>query len=518
MPFVSYPLETTVADSPDALRQTLEVLREARIGKQPHPVAVISGGSVSGYAAALKLAALGFNVIVAEQRAHYSRMNMIGLAESAVFSLASLAPDGALLKALIQDRLVTPSRLKLLHQHGVDSRERVDRRYIDWLIPARRLPVRIPILQASPKHDSYRQDLAGHGDLPAARTRCRAAYLDLAWPQNNPRIASAAPEAWKITDITALSGNALVHGLILDIEHGLNRYCAKHPRIHIVHRAVSLAMTGVGHLARFVPTFLSDACEAHSSVTPDFPIDLICIAEGVGSANAAAVGTALPDVRLDEYWDSTLFIGSAVADCKVGVAILDADRRLTPRTAVTVFLKHRRQTVCFFAHFTAYDATTRHAVDFDCARMASRNRGMAIARERMSREGCTGTLREDGPQIDLGPVDIHIKSAKRPLRANAILIGDAATSGSPVGGSGASLAISAFPVAIARLVSHPLFRETHPKARRVLERAYRRDIADIAECRHDLARTEMRATGGYTKEVGTQIIRHLMHLRFDTPQ
>jgi hypothetical protein len=65
-----FPLKTTVDATPAAVRAlfTKFQLDKAASGK---PVAVVSGGSVSGYATALALAKKGFSVLVVEKRDGY---------------------------------------------------------------------------------------------------------------------------------------------------------------------------------------------------------------------------------------------------------------------------------------------------------------------------------------------------------------------------------------------------------------------------------------------------------------
>jgi len=123
-------------------------------------------------------------------------------------------------------------------------------------------------------------------------------------------------------------------------------------------------------------------------------------------------------------------------------------------------------------------------------------------------------VNKDTRQFDSGEIDVQLLRAKVPVKGNVVLVGDAVASGSPAGGYGASLSLSAYPEAVERLVSHPLFQGSNGVIPEELQKAYNKDVSSIAEVRHGNPNDIMRSIGAYTPDTGANVGRQIAKARF----
>lgn len=224
-------------------------------------VALVSGGSISGYATALKLRNRGFEVIVSEKRSAYTRENSFILKKEAFFSLANLSPDGSLLRSLLQEQLLDVHTTNIVKKD--DARSPLDlvakpntaARFIAWF--------------------SNKQDLrAGALLVPkkVANHQAEAGHLDLAWPNQEP-LQSVKAQDWRYDDLSSMGSENLGLAQFRNLEKGLNAHCVKQAGIHVLNAEVSVQKMQ-GDVPRYAPSFgVSDADQA---LQPQFPFDLYC--------------------------------------------------------------------------------------------------------------------------------------------------------------------------------------------------------------------------------------------------
>lgn len=103
-------------------------------------------------------------------------------------------------------------------------------------------------------------------------------------------------------------------------------------------------------------------------------------------------------------------------------------------------------------------------------------------------------------------IDVNLKRAAKPIDGNLIVIGDAAGSGSPAGAFGGSLALSAYPEAVERLVSHPDFN--HPEKHKAAQRVFEAGVAQIVKIRHHEPSKIMNSLGFYAPGVYQQQLKN----------
>lgn len=511
-----FPLKTTIDATPHAVRALFSRLQADKValGK---PVAVVSGGSISGYATALALAKKGFNVLVVEKRDGYSRQNVFSLKQDAMFSLARLAPDlpaapaaagaqpaGGLLRTMRDKQLLTVAKGRIERAgNRLNAGLQRHHRFMEWVVSSHGLPAVIPQIRRASGGVSAWLDVAEPtkaGGAGAKDTTVPTRHLDPAWPDHLP-VGAVKPDDWRLGDPDGMNGDNLVFSQVMDLEKGLNDYCAAQPGIEILHAEVHLQDSGAGN-DRFVPV-LKIAGEA---VHPEFAVDLICVAEGSRSPNRDAIGGAPAQIDPNENWHQGNYIHTAKdAPHPGGFEMLDVAHDPLALT-VTQYIEQGHQSL---ANISVY-APTR-AKPGEAATRAK----LESAQAHIDAGGATALrINEDTRQFDSGEIDVKLLRAKVPVKGNVVLVGDAVASGSPAGGYGASLALSAYPEAVERLVSHPLFQGTNGAIPKQLQETYHRDVSSIAEVRHGRPTDIMRSIGAYTSETGANLARQIAKARF----
>lgn len=510
-----YPLNVTVAASAAAVRA---VFAEFKADKEASgkPVAVVLGGSISGYATALALAKNNFNVLVVEKRQGYGRQNVFSLKQDAIFSLARLAPDrqaapgaapsGGLLRTMLENKLLTTDRNKIERTgKGLERMPQKQHRFMNWLVPTDGLPSRIPQMKRKTEGisayldvDEARADAdTGWASTPASG---RADYLDPAWPDKQA-VSAANPDDWRLGDVKGMSADNLVFSQVMDLEKGLHDYCAGQPGIRIVRGEVELRDNGAG-TDTFVPLVLIGG----ESVQPDFPVDLICVAEGARSPNREVIGGKPAQIDPNESWRQGNYVQTGhAAPQPSGFEMVDAGHDPLALT-VTQYIEQANQSLVNISVYAPADSKS--------GEKATRAK-LEQAQEHLVAGGATSLqVDEDTRQFDSGEIDVKLLRAKVAVKGNVVLVGDAVASGSPAGGYGASLSLSAYPEAVERLVTNPLFRGSNGAVPKQLQEAYRKDVANIAEVRHGRPNDIMRGIGAYSAETGEQVGQQIAKARF----
>ncbi|MFM0069258.1 FAD-dependent oxidoreductase [Paraburkholderia aspalathi] len=506
-------MKTTVDATPAAVHALFTKFQadKAESGK---PVAVVSGGSISGYATALALKEKGFNVLVVEKREDYRRQNVFSLKQDAIFSLARLAPDlpatageehaTGLLRAMRDKKLLTVAKNKV-ERDGMELKLKLHRqhRFMDWVVPSKELPSMIPQMKRTGGGVSAYLDAAEPHpprDVDARDTTIRAAHLDPAWPDHQ-LVGAVKPDDWQLGDPKEMNADNLVFSQVMDLEKGLNDYCAT-PQVGINILRADVQLQNGGTDDRFVPILKV----GDELVHPDFPVDLICVAEGSRSPNRLAIGGDPAEIDPNESWHQGNYIETAKDTPKPGgFEIVEVGHNPLALT-VTQYIEQGHQSL---TNISVY-APTNNKPGETAARAKLEN-----AQAHIEAGGATALrVNEDTRQFDSGEIDVKLLRAKVPVKGNVVLVGDAVASGSPAGGYGASLSLSAYPEAIGRLVSHPLFQGSNGVLPKELQDAYSKDVSDIAEVRHGRPNDSMRSIGIYAPATGANVGRQIAKARF----
>ncbi|MES2207454.1 MAG: hypothetical protein V4525_11770 [Pseudomonadota bacterium] len=441
-------IQTNIISAAEALYQVMCDLNAERqqTGKR---IAIVSGGSVSGYSAALMLVAEGFNVILAEKRMRSTRDNVISLKQEALYMLAKLSPNGSLLRELYAKKLITP------HQRAIEDQEGLLRIYdeptntlLSWLAST---SVQVP-------KDS-----------------------DAAQP---PQFNNWNPE-WS----SKTYRKNLAHAQIADLEEGLNHYCVNVPGLRIIRSNIQLLPPTKGSTL-FIPEFYFEEAK-HSCLRPDFPIDLICIAEGANSQSRKIIGGEWPVVDPNENWWYGNYMGAP--DSLGGFQNFTI---IPAGNIATLYIEKEEKSL---ANIGVYFQDSENAENINVKHQAAQKYLLAA--------GSPLNIHQQNRDFDSGPISILLRRARSPIKGNVVLVGDAAASGSPVGGLGASLAMSAYPAALQRLVRDQRFwlDSTNTESNMPVIN-YLTDLANIADIFHARAAESMGAVGLYSEKTRQELL------------
>lgn len=441
-----------------------------RFRDEGKPVAVVSGGSLSGYAVALQLKQKGFNVLVAEARSTYTRQNIVALKEEAIYTLAKLSPDGKLLGDLLQAHQLSPRQTRIVEEGDqLVQRQTPEHRLLDWLMPGdpgKALPPHIPVRPDKPRQPSPGLDV----ELPNQPARGTEAnefgpherepleHLDLAWPQHEV-LDSVKPEAWHYGNLDQVSNTTLAIGQIRDLEVGLNRYCADTAGIQIVNARVSLSGEGDGDI-KTTQLRLSGG----EVVVPHAPPTLICLAEGKGPNTMDF--SEQKTITTSEAWFQRNF--RVEADIKSGSSLVVDPKRPDKLPVVPIRINREHDSVINLAHYANRDEN--ESAEQVWARTATRTQDVLRAAGSHA-DADDESIRE----FQSNRIDVDWRRSSVMAKGNVVLVGDAAGTGSPIAGAGGSLAMSAYPEIIDRLVSHPEFHTA--EGREKANAAYNEDAA-----------------------------------------
>ncbi|AKC69765.1 hypothetical protein [Pandoraea oxalativorans] len=511
-----FPLISTVDATPAAV-QALLAKFEASKTVSGTPVAIVSGGSLSGYATSLILVKQGFNVLVVEKRGAYSRQNIVNLKQDAVFSLARLAPDrgvagnmptvDGIARTIRNNERQTVTEIRI-ERDGMALRRQLQKhcRFMEWMAPSDGLPARLPQLKRPiggvsayldvHEPSSTRRIIAQH----EREATISSPYLDPAFPDDQ-FIGSTDLNDWRLGPPERMRTETLVLTSLMDLERSLNDYCAAQPGIDIVHAEVHLQENRSAD-DRFIPVLKI----GEESIRPNFPIDLICIAEGAHSANREVIGGAPAAVDPNESWHQSVYVQPTTGAYRPdNFDVIDV-RHDPFRITVVDYVEQPRQSVALVSVCTPADARPNEA--------AMRAELACAQAHIVARRTTPFQVGEATRQFASGEINVKLMRAKIAGKGNAVIVGDAAACGSPAGATGASFAVSAYPEAIERLVTHPQFGGSNGVIPKALMATYNEEISRIADVAHGRQSTIMRSMGAYSPETGTNLARQIAKARF----
>lgn len=473
------PVQTNVRN----LEELREVLDEFKLnGKR---TAVISGGSLCGMATAIQLSVLGFNVLVAEKRPFYCRHNVLAKREEAIYSLASLSEDGTLLRYLIDNKYISINEANLT-QSGENFKKEVysAHRFMGWMVPHEKMKPVIP-----GRSRKYAKEQAQYLNIERARlpkTKEPAEHLDLAWPDHEV-VTPVAPNDWRYEDLTRMGPDNLATAKVLLLEQGLNEYCIARG-IKFVQAETDLYKQAENETYGATLSFQGRATKGQ--VTPDFPLDLICLAESASGKNARLISlqTTIPT---NESVYITNFSG------KPTDAIAGFTGRVFDAEDTTIVLHASTDTE------TVVNIGTRGKPGEDIAPDALRKK-LDKAKPMMSATGSDIGIEPTEVTYESGRLDIALTRAMNPIHGNVVILGDGAASGSPIGALGGSLALSAYPEMVKRLVTDARFGSEQAAEQLALAKEFRVGISQIGNVRHGLMSDLMTKLRFYSKETQKQ--------------
>ena len=494
------PVRTNIDSTPQALDDLFKRLAQENPSR---PVAVISGGGLSGCSTALELANQGYQVVVAEKRETYSRQNVLSLKTDTLLYWASLSPDGGLLRSMLQNRSITPCTHEIVPAPntatGYATVLNPAIRFLNWLLPPAALPPLIPVRERHAERQAVQQDLAGLCDTvprPAARPLVEA--LDPAWPANEP-VSAVRPDDWQSPPAEFFSSENMVFGQIRDLESTLNEYCLRQPSIHIVRAAIELVREAGDH-GDYRPAFVLENAPDPQRFVPPRRIALIGLAEGAHSPNREKVGGEMPPVATNESWQQGNYVGSPSNIGGFNIVDMRPDTLI-----VTQHIEQPEQSLVNISVFHPTDQVPHPDTIVDQLHQAQAHVDTAAA---------AVAIQEENRVYDSGQIDVYLRMARNPMQHNVVQLGDTAFSGSPVGGYGGSVAGSQFAQLVRDTIQHPLFSSCEPEDRLQLEEFYRKRVADIRDVRSGRASATLRELGVYSPETFAASIRQASAARF----
>lgn len=508
----AYPLKVTHSSATEINSLFSELLKDKL--ENGKPVAFVSGGSLFGFAAALKLKKQGFNVVVIESRPEYKRKNVIELKEDVIYSLANLAGSGDLVRYLLDCNLITPHERRIVQDgktHVGSMQE--SKRFFHWVSHQNCVPVKINAKCRNENIETQTRhlDLAIDTTLDQSELRDKLDYLDLEYGKMEKAV-QGAPKDWTHHDFGRISPDNLGLAQIKDLEAGLNAYCVAKAGIYVVRGKTSLD-TDPQDTSVYRPRVSLGEEHGFETVSPDFVSDLIVLAEGASSENAALIsGKKLPaqvstveriynrSYRIPPH--QTAGFSSITYDMeneaeKQIISVVCANRPKESLVSVSVWdTQGEKDLSSSEADETKKDADNHYATVED--RLFER--ASPLIQSVLVEGGLAKSALKGAPYTSSGKIDVRLKRADVPIKGNVVIGGDTAAAGSPIGGLGGSLALTAYPTLIGQLVTHPDFGSKDEKKRSNLEKFFINGINQITDFRHRVPRSVMSRFKYYSPE------------------
>lgn len=492
-----YAVKTTVSGA-SAINEMLNALAEKKKANPEMQIALVSGGSVAGYAAALKLKNCGFHVIVSEKRAEYTRQNSFILKEEAFYSLTNLSPDGKLMNHLIDNKLMDIHKSKIVKEEvflGQDEGRMKKEansihRFMNWLTNNDNIhsSAKIPDRLKKERETTEYLDLQ---QKTSEKKREPVEYADLAWPEREV-VIPVDPKDWKYSNLGKIGKDNLGLSQFRNLEKGFNQYCLGQENIQIISAEIDLKETDSEDF-KYSPAFVVTEDGEKKHIVPQLHFDLICIAEGANSKNAAIVSeqTIIPKV---ESWYQANYSGQESGLRGFFGSLIDGDKK-----QITTVQHMGRQE----GSFANVSLGIEHDKQFESDPIKN---ALENAKRICETAGANFNFSKENMEFESQRIDVDIKRANTVMRSNVVIIGDSAGSGSPAGALGGSIALAAYPEMIERLVKHPDFK--NPEKRRDVEIFFRKGIAQIVNTRLNEPSDTMRKLGFYSAEVNKQRIKN----------
>ncbi|MES2742743.1 MAG: hypothetical protein V4754_17600 [Pseudomonadota bacterium] len=312
------------------------------------------------------------------------------------------------------------------------------------------------------------------------------AYLDMAWPDKEV-VRPIDPKPWRYVDLDSISEASLAIGQIRDLETDLNQHCVDTDGIDVLHMEMALSE----HAERddYVPYFTVGTGDDAERIAPDFPIDLICLAEGGKSKNLDMISgqTSIPT---NESWFQANYVAAPGLTSGSSLVLSEDNQHTLPQVAIRINRPH--DSLINMASYVKRD----QADGFTMEKFANR------AQDFLKATGATADAADEHAiEYKSTRIDTDLRRLNNPIRKNVVAVGDSAGSASSVAGMGASLAMSAYPEAIHRLVEHMGFRSHYPGLREQAERQYRVNAGKAVSLWQNKSTGIMRRLDLYTPEV-----------------
>lgn len=507
----------TTVKSEQELNEALARFKAESLGEQGRPTVFISGASINGSMTAAMAREMGANVLMVESREEFSRQNVVALKEEALYTMAMLSGGGLPGKLQDSHRLsFRQSRIDPGSGGTLIEKPTPDKRFADWLSPEASAQSRTGRRRDGawiPERTGKRDTMPAIIDPPDTRqaplwptlenkqdgtAKTTIAGLDLAWPAYEP--VKPVPHAeWRYDDLSRISDSSLAISPIKDLEAGLNRFLVgtnpsvqpqqegvqgepheparverppeRRGRVDIMRGAVEIVLQESDDGGFYVPRItLPDG----KVVLPDFKFDLIHLAEGAQSKNAARIGkmTAKPRASLEPraptqedlltvpVTDSSQVLSHSFGETwfqrnyqidgkqKAGSSVVPPQSKGAP-LVVPIRANQKQGEMDKTLVNIAYLANESPWED-----QAARTRQVLEA------SGLTPEHGTVDPLWESNPIGVTWRRHQLPADRNLTIGGDAASSKSPIAGAGASLAASAYPEMIRRLMTSPTFKGT----------------------------------------------------------
>lgn len=493
----NYAVQTTV-NGASSIKERLNALAEKKKADPKVQIALVSGGSTAGFAAALKLKNCGFHVIVAEKRTAYTRQNTFVLKEEALFSLTNLSPKGKLLKYLLDNKLMDINKYNIVKEGGLFGPDggnvvKVANpafRFVNWLTnndnihSSAKIPVRV-------KKDRETTEYLDLQKASAEKQREPLGYLDPAWPEHEA-VIPVDPQDWKYSDLGKISQHNVGLCQIRNLEKGLNQYCLNQENIEIISAEVEVKKTDPED-EKYSVTFTVADKNKKESIDSPFHFDRIIIAEGANSTNAAAISEQTIIPKVESWYQANYFEPESGSPGLFGALV---DKNKKQMTAIHHIGRQEGALVNM-----SLGVEPDKQFDPDSIQKAMKN-----SKHMCDVGGANVKISEETREFTSQRIDVDIKRANPVIRSNVVLVGDSAGSGSPVGALGGSLALAAYPQVVENWVKHPDLK--NPEKRSGVERFYREQTARVVNLRHGIPSDTMRKLGYYPAAINKQRIKN----------
>jgi len=394
------------------------------------PFAVVSGCGPAGCTAALTLKKNGFNVLIVEKRSIFTRTNVLELKNESIFSLTKLSPDGQLLTKLLENGF--SAHVATISQSGMKTS--ANSRFLHWITP-HELPINIP--------QSVR------------KSRLTIDALDLAWPYHEP-LEAVEPSQWSMGDIQKIGKAEMGSCMVRDLEKTLNQFCLDQD-IYILNAELHLLdhENETGYYAsnyHFHDGQVFEEAQLGQDQSEIHP-NLVCIAEGASSENAKTIGKPVC-IPTEEVWHQINYQPSTrLGNFMRGGSRFYLEKEQEKLVDLSNIILHVAKR---FALINASVLCRKEDWENKDIKSTIRARTLTVLRDIIPVD-LFGTLDVGDQDLQVmtqtqKPIEIQLKRASIFAKRNAVILGDSACSGSPTGGYGASLGMSAYPQLLEALI------------------------------------------------------------------
>lgn len=517
------------------------------------PVAYVVGGGPGGYLSALALKDQGFHVFVFEKRTSYTRTNNVELKQEALNMVAHLSPDGALYQRL-RDAGLNAQGFKGQAFGAVSTRVAPGARFANWFAPKSPTNPTGPVIPDPVKTDRT-QNTFGERSLTAlgidtlsgtqnqlkAQQRDQAhkaqdtipitdgiAALDLAWPSGQV-LRATSPAQFQLPNTADYGGEDFGSIMLRDLDHTLNAYCAdpiQNPNIQVVNGHASVQRIdgayadGSCHLG-YIPSVCVLGEQESQPLPKSLKPELIVLADGASSENVARLfgSHVVKFEQTQELWHQANFTISRPAALGDGAILLMSEQKSEGKRAES----DNKRT--YLSNIIFHEGRSEPVINSSTMVLGKAAQGVPPQQLRQHTQDALGIKLAGAPDsavtegllepfesnAEVRQIPINLRRSKTMADDNLCVMGDAAVSGSPVGGYGASLAMSAWPKAVAdygKKVLAKLEKDDHTAE--LAKKAYNDQAEQIVRVRIGRPAMIMQHLGGYTLSARRAITSELL--------